>query len=156
MSEMRGVAEMIEAQSLSGESRRSVADSDILRILNFPNDTDWKNILLLIFEPGSGPYDLHDFVPAVNGVIDLKDIVHFGANVVTHVFTIGLKTESAVNSLLSLNEIRVKGKRCRIIPIENRKVVINVHWLPPVLSHDLVKDGVCEIECTRSGACAYE
>ncbi|XP_023221140.1 uncharacterized protein LOC111622912 [Centruroides sculpturatus] len=130
--------ETVEVQSLRGESHRYLCDQDILRLLNFPNDTDWRNTLLLIVDPGNGPYDIEDFVPSLRSVIDLKDIVHFGASVVTHVYIIGMKTENSASALLNLREIQVKGRKCRIIPIENRKVIINIHWLTPVLSHDLV------------------
>ncbi|XP_067139558.1 uncharacterized protein [Centruroides vittatus] len=125
-------------QTVRGEDHRSLCDQDILRLLNFPNDTDWRNTLLLIVDPGNGPYDIQDFVPSLSSVIDLKDIVHFGASVVTHVYIMGMKTENSASALLNSREIQVKGRKCRIISIENRKVVINIHWLPPVLSHDLV------------------
>ncbi|XP_023241364.1 uncharacterized protein LOC111639676, partial [Centruroides sculpturatus] len=129
---------MGDSPSTTRYNRSALSNAEIMKLLNFPNDVDWRKTLLFVVDPGNGPYNIEDFVPELKEIIDLKDIIHFGVSVVTHVFTIGLKNEASVENLLNKGTINVKGKPCNIISIENRKIIATIHWLPPELSHELV------------------
>uniref|UniRef100_A0A6B0V9T9 CCHC-type domain-containing protein n=1 Tax=Ixodes ricinus TaxID=34613 RepID=A0A6B0V9T9_IXORI len=142
MASSRGAA--ITAASGRGDS--SFSDRSDYRVVlpQLPSGEAMKRAVVLHCDIAGRPYRIEDFRQPLKDIGVIREVGTIGADQMSHVWLLNLRTDEAKKKLLEAGQLVIKGKPCLVVDPARHELRLKLHWVSFDVTGDTIRRAFAE------------